>query len=206
MGLFLFCVFSSFTLLQAAYPDSTRFTYKIPAKVKVNNAFGNPESNKGTLSNKYVLFDSLQNVISVLNSRNDSLINITKEQEGELKSIGSQLKQLSEENNNISNELLSANDDKLKSSHTNSILYIFNVLLGIIMLIALVWFMGRKKSLIGDKVSGNGFATNGKKEAFAPTIDYQLDRIEKLGNLRDKGLLTDDEFNFQKKQILAERS
>ncbi|MBK7886762.1 MAG: SHOCT domain-containing protein [Bacteroidetes bacterium] len=31
-----------------------------------------------------------------------------------------------------------------------------------------------------------------------------MDRIQKLGNLRDKGLLTDDEFNLQKRQILGE--
>ena len=41
---------------------------------------------------------------------------------------------------------------------------------------------------------------SGKDENF----DYKLDRIQKLGSLRDKGLLTDEEFNLQKSQILGE--
>ena len=51
-----------------------------------------------------------------------------------------------------------------------------------------------------DEVSSKSNVKVSKDESF----DHKLDRIQKLGSLRDKGLLTDEEFNLQKSQILGE--
>ena len=202
MGLLLY----SFNILQAEVPDSTRITYKIPARVKVNNAFTVPE--KPIINTRSVINDSLKAVVIDLTTKNDSLLTIASDQEARLQATEAKVHQLSEENKNIGKELENANGDKLQSSHTSSILYIFNMLLGIILLIALMWMMSKKKFGETEKASTNGYSSNGKQEVFntAPALDHRLERIEKLGNLRDKGLLTDEEFNLQKKQILAERN
>jgi len=34
-------------------------------------------------------------------------------------------------------------------------------------------------------------------------LDFKLDQIEKLARLKEKGYLTDEEFNVQKRQILG---
>jgi hypothetical protein len=47
-------------------------------------------------------------------------------------------------------------------------------------------------------------AGNSRKSVVEENFEHKLERIQKLGNLRDKGLLTDEEFNLQKKQILGE--
>ena len=156
---------------------------------------------------KWVI-DSLQAAIVSLSAKKDSLADVTRDQEARLQAMVAQMHRLTEENKNISSELENANGDKLQSSHTNSILYIFNVLLGIILLIALVWMMSKKKPGEPEKPINNGYSTNGNHELSqaVPALDHRLERIEKLGNLRDKGLLTEEEFNLQKKQILAERS
>ena len=197
---------TSFIILRANVPDSTRITYKIPAKIKVNSPFTVPDYKPS--SGKSALIDSLQNSIISLSLRGDSLINITQQQEEIITSLKLQLRQFAEENKNIANELENANGDKLQSSHTNSILYIFNVILGIILLIALVWMLGKKKVREPEKPLVNGYSGNGSNTAYSPvpSLDHRLERIEKLGNLRDKGLLTEEEFSLQKQQILAERS
>lgn len=198
-------LWGSFFLSYADEPDSTRITYKIPTKVNVNNAF--PVVAKPVVVGRTFFNDSLQNVATVLSRQNDSILGIVNEQEARLQAMEVQTSKLSEENKNLSSELENANGDKLQSSHTNSILYIFNVLVGIILLIALVWIMNKKKTRESDKSASNGFSRNGTHEVYIsePSLDHRLERIEKLGNLRDKGLLTDEEFVLQKKQILAER-
>ena len=126
----MYILLTSFVFLRADVPDSTRITYKIPVKVKVNNAF--PVQEKPVLFSRSTINDSLQAVVVVLSTKSDSLLTITREQEASLQAMQAQMHHFSEENKNISNELENANGDKLQSSHTNSILYIFNVLLGII--------------------------------------------------------------------------
>ncbi|HEY7583743.1 MAG TPA: SHOCT domain-containing protein, partial [Acidimicrobiia bacterium] len=39
--------------------------------------------------------------------------------------------------------------------------------------------------------------------AANPSADFIADQIKKLGELRKAGLLTDDEFNEKKRQLLA---
>lgn len=188
-------------------PDSTRITYRIPARVKVNNAFpavvvpADP-------SRRSVMIDSLQNTMMLLFAKKDSLLTITRQQASQQQAMQAQLIRLSEENKNLNKELDNANVDRLQSSHTSSVLYIFSVLIVIMVLVALVWMMSKKKIREPEKVVvANGYSRNGTIEVTAavPAFDHRLERIEKLGNLREKGLLTEDEFNSQKKQILAER-
>lgn len=138
----------------------------------------------------------------------DTLISV-RNQNAELQQtniqLGKDVKQLEK-------NLEAALNEKLQSSHTNSVLFIFIFLVGLILLLALIWFFMKKpkpvvqyqdtrRDLDDDddddddderKVNGNG-------------VDHQLQRIEKLGSLREKGLLTEEEFNLQKKQILGER-
>lgn len=40
-------------------------------------------------------------------------------------------------------------------------------------------------------------------QAAAPSEDDQMAQLEKLGQLRDQGILTDEEFTAKKKQILG---
>ena len=194
----LFCLMNGFAFLRADVPDSTRITYKIPTRVKVNNAFPVQEKPVSFVS-KSLINDSLQRLVISAELAKDSLVNITSEQEARLQTMEMQVRKLSEENKNVSNELENANGDKLQSSHTNSILYIFLVIVAILLLITLVWMTGKKKFRDTDKIASNGYAINGSHEVYAPVpaLDHRLDRIEKLGNLRDKGLLTDEEFDLQ---------
>lgn len=157
-------------------------------------------------SSRNLLIDSLNALVSQLRMRQDSLVDLLKSQRESINASEAERARLSQENKNLQAELDGAMGDNLQSNHTNSILFIFNVIVGVILLIALVWMFVKKKSDPGDRVKRTG--------AYSPSIvhnngieqfDKELERIEKLGSLREKGLLTDDEFNLQKKQILGDK-
>lgn len=99
-------------------------------------------------------------------------------------------------------------NEKLRSTHTNSVLFIFIFLTGVIVLLALIWLFMKKPAAIAhyqDTRTNLEDDDDDDNDAEKNGVDHQLGRIEKLGSLREKGLLTEEEFNFQKRQILSER-
>jgi membrane protease subunit (stomatin/prohibitin family) len=49
-------------------------------------------------------------------------------------------------------------------------------------------------------------AASAPAEAAAPSSDDLINKLKELANLKDQGILTEDEFNAQKAKILAEMS
>jgi hypothetical protein len=68
-----------------------------------------------------------------------------------------------------------------------------------------VW--GRMRASMSERVSDvrGRSAARGREAATAPTApeDARLERLERLGSLRERGILTDAEFERQKNQILG---
>ncbi len=154
-------------------------------------------------SARVAYFDSLNNALGNAKRTADSLENLNITQQGRLDSIHEANANMEKELSELKKDLTGEKGANLQSSHTNSVLFIFNVIIGIILLIALIWMFGRKKSESSrsSASASSHYSNNNGSEGY----DHKLERIEKLGNLRDKGLLTEDEFNFQKKQILSDK-
>lgn len=152
---------------------------------------------------RVLVIDSLSERILEMESREDSLFQTVRILNNQLTESKSELTAAAVKYEELKLQLEDAQGDKLQSSHTNSILFIFNVGVGIFLLIALLWmFMKRKNE--GELNENNAFSVPKRQRQEDENFDHKLDRIQKLGTLRDKGLLTDDEFNLQKKQILGE--
>ena len=155
------------------------------------------------LDRRAMLIDSLSSYVDYILVQQDSLKQIMQSQKERMDSSISALQEVSAENATLQESLKDAQGDTLQSNHTNSILFIFNLGVGIFLLIALLWMFMKKKSdgeREDDEVSSKSNVKVSKDESF----DHKLDRIQELGSLRDKGLLTDEEFNLQKSQILGE--
>ncbi len=150
-----------------------------------------------------MLIDSLSSFVDYILVQQDSLKQIMQSQKERMDSSIAALEEVSAENATLKESLKDAQGDTLQSNHTNSILFIFNVGVGIFLLIALLWMFMKKKSDGESEDSGASSKSNGKVSKDE-NFDHKLDRIQKLGSLRDKGLLTDEEFNLQKSQILGE--
>lgn len=156
-----------------------------------------------------ILLDSLKYLENQVINTRDSFTVLMSTQQARLTGLEQDLDQVKEENRNLKAELAESRGDNLQSDHTNYILFVFNILVGAILLIALIWmFFRRKPETVNANSNGQALPSNGSAAHHAPhadVFDHRLDRIEKLGSLREKGLLTDDEFNLQKRQILSER-
>jgi hypothetical protein len=145
--------------------------------------------------------DSLMQELVLVKNQNDSLLLMLNSEISNSQSLLRQVNQLTETNNNLNGELKDAKGDQLQTSHTSSILLIFNIIAGIILLVTLFWIYSRKKNPAEEQeetISRTTLNGNGNKDH----METRMERIEKLGRLRDKGLLTEEEFQLQKKQIL----
>lgn len=148
------------------------------------------ENNKVRIS----LNDSLLKQQLIFSRAADSLNSIIRSQRTEIRKLNDAVVGLNNQLKRNERTVQDLQGDNLQSAHTNSILFILNLSVGLILLIAIIWMLVRKKPEHVKKMS-----------VSTENLEYRLDRIEKLGQLREKGLLTDEEFSLQKKQILGER-
>ncbi|MBK9402488.1 MAG: SHOCT domain-containing protein [Bacteroidetes bacterium] len=193
----LTCIFCS--LIFSAEPLKAQDSIRRPAQIKAA-----PVKNIApAFDRRALLIDSLGAMIVEMESREDSLYRALSSQNEKISDANTEIEALKAGNAELKLQLEDAQGDNLQSSHTNSILFIFNIGVGIFLLIGLIWMFMRKK---GDAESDEQPARNDRRKVSNANenFDHKLDRIQKLGNLRDKGLLTDDEFNLQKRQILGE--
>lgn len=160
---------------------------------QTTNALG---ARKAYLYSRSRLIDSLTNQVDqLIYEKQRSGDKITK-LEDKIRTQEIELKRLTDDNIKLKSDLEESMGDNLQSSHTSSILFIFNIIVAVILLVALIWIFMRKKE---TNVKSNG------AYGLAENNDVKLEMIEKLGNLRDKGLLTDEEFNLQKKQLFGDK-
>ncbi len=173
---------------QAALPQPIRVV------VKPSNAFATDHY----FINKNRIIDSLTATLLRTEQSRDSLMQILRADKSQIRKLEGENAKVTDENNSLKKNLDGALGDKLQYSHTSSILFIFNVIIAVILLVAIAWMFLRKKEEKRTSVNS--------REGISEVFDNKFDRIEKLGSLRDKGLLTEEEFNFQKKQLLGERN
>lgn len=152
-----------------------------------------------------VIIDTLSARLDRVSVARDTLLRAARRNDEASARMKEEVARLRTENKTLKDQLEEARGDNLQSAHTNSVLFIFNLVVGLFLLLALLWLFVRRKS---DGVNIPAVKkVQVQEEVKAPLevqFDHKLDRIQKLGGLRDKGLLTDEEFIVQKKQILGE--
>lgn len=105
----------------------------------------------------------------------------------------------------LTKELETYRGHNLKLDQSNRILIIFNSIVGFLLLVTLVWFvrnLGKKKS----KNNPSGISQGGNNTASPSgirNVESKLEQLERLSKLREKGILTEEEFNSQKQQVLG---
>lgn len=172
----------------------------IPYLVKPSYLEGMLPPLKGNHISKNFIIDSLTAEVKLLKEQNDSLLLMFNNQFGNVRKLEKEIEQAGEVNKNMEKELDVVRNDNLKSTHTGRILIIFNIIAGIILLVTMIWIINRKK---GDFTTSSNAEAKSIPKPVSDLMERKMERIEKLGKLRDKGLLTDDEFLLQKKQILG---
>lgn len=170
-------------------------TLHSPAQNPSRGPAGNPNARL-----IYVI-DTLNSSVIRLRASYDSLFLEHKSLNARLAAADTQVTRLNARNNQLRTELTDAVSRGMQSSHTSSVLMVFNVIVAMFLVVALVWMWFRRRPVSQREESAG---TPSGKVSELSTLDQKLEYIQKLGALRDKGLLTGEEFDLQKKQILGE--
>ncbi|MEP7171122.1 MAG: SHOCT domain-containing protein [Bacteroidota bacterium] len=157
--------------------------------------------------------DSLNIVITHAKENYDRVAKINKGKDSLIDELDARTLKTQALNNVLVKKLSDYKGDNLKLDQSNRILIIFNAIVGVLLLTTLIWFLrniGRKKSPEKNKLVSkdeNSPPLNIKSQASAKNdhqyFDIKLNQLEKLGVLKAKGILNDEEFNRQKQQILG---
>lgn len=155
-----------------------------------------------------LIIDSLTLVIDDLNGslvKSDSLFQNEKLVSADLRD---QLLKLDDYRQRLEQNNDSFKGENLKLNQSNRILIIFNSLVAVLLVVTLVFFLkriNRKKAADTDVNPGNEQPS--KKEPPVATrfagFEDRLMQLERLGKLREKGLLSEEEFIAEKHKILG---
>jgi hypothetical protein len=150
--------------------------------------------------------DSLQTTVVDLNKklyRTDSLYKAEKFTTAELRD---QLLTMDQDQKSLEATKTNIEDKNLKLNQSNRILIIFNSVVAALLVVTLVFVIkraGRKQqapnTITTSKPVDNGTNHSNKLASF----EDKLARLEKLGELKEKGILSDDEFQDEKQRILG---
>jgi chromosome segregation ATPase len=123
-----------------------------------------------------------------------------------IKELDNDIEQLEGEKKNLKEELDGFYSDNLHLNQSNRILIAFNILVGVLLLVTLVFFlrrMGKNKISPPDTKPETDIKAPGKVASNVHmSFEDKLTQLEKLGMLKEKGVLTDEEFNIQKRSLL----
>lgn len=156
--------------------------------------------------------DSLHTVIETSRAANEKLSAINNEKESIIGDKEDQISKLKSVNDDLTRRLSSYKGENLKLDQSNRILIIFNTIVGILLLSTLVWFLRnisrRKasekiKTVSRDDVAAAEISSSGFTKTGNQYFESKLEQLEKLGKLKEKGILNDEEFNKQKQQVLG---
>jgi chromosome segregation ATPase len=147
--------------------------------------------------------DSLAMVVMNLQSQINSLNKIISNKDMTIAGLDTLVGKQKTEIQELSKELNEYRSHNLKLDQSNRILIVFNSIVGFLLLVTLIWFvrnLGKKKSAAkpaSATVTGNTGSASGIRD-----VETKLEQLERLSRLREKGILTEEEFNFQKQQVL----
>jgi len=175
---------------------------------QVTNSPKPARSNSPRMSADKMAIDSLKTVIEELNQssrKSDSLYKaekfITADLRDQILKIDDYRKKLEDNNKSFKGE-------NLKLNQSNRILIIFNSLVAILLVITLVFFLKRltrKKSSQQTSIDlpqVNSSNDVNQSTRFA-SFEDRLMQLERLGKLREKGLLSEAEFIAEKQKVLG---
>jgi hypothetical protein len=152
-----------------------------------------------------LVIDSLEQVIDGKNSSLDSLDALFEAEKLVTADLREQLIKLDDYRKKLETNVSSFKGENLKLNQSNRILIVFNSLVAVLLIISLVFFLrkiGRQKN--APSPSGSVAAKPGEQMKFT-SFEDKLMQLERLGKLREKELLSEDEFMVEKQKILGKQ-
>lgn len=148
--------------------------------------------------------DSLQEVVSLQIVKLDSLDSIIEAERQSSADLRDQLIKLDDYRKKLEGNVDSFKGENLKLNQSNRILIAFNSLVAVLLIVSLVFFLRKigKSRKIPPVVNTPSGGKQTEQVKFA-TFEDKLAQLERLGKLREKELLSEDEFIVEKQKILG---
>ena len=95
--------------------------------------------------------------------------------------------------------------ENLKLNQSNRILIVFNSLVAVLLLVTLFYFLRRmgKRKPSGSSATAQELAAGGSGPIVFTSFEDKLQHLERLGMLKEKGLLSEEEFLIEKQRVLG---
>jgi len=169
----------------------------------LNHSYG--QASKNNKVNYLIeIIDSLDRVLVNRNAtiiKADSLLQSEKATSNDLRD---QLITLDEMRKKLEANVNTYQGENLKLNQSNRILVIFNSFVAVLLIVTLVFYLRKINKKAAPEPANNG-ETQTRKATVSVHASFEdkLQQLERLGKLREKGLLSDDEFLFEKNQVLG---
>lgn len=179
------------------------------------NSSPKPGKQNSIRENALLLYaDSLSRFADVLLKEKDSLSRTLVHADQSKSILATELNMEKENASGMQKKLEASQKEIDRLELRNDVLLVFNVAIAVLLVAGLIYVMFRRRrnpaSVHPDEatvkelkrpVSISGFNQQAMR-AHTDPLEMKMEKIEKLGKLREKGLLTDEEFISQKEKIL----
>lgn len=153
---------------------------------------------------KFVI-DSLVMELEALNAKYYSVDSLYKAEKFTTAELRDQVIKLDDYRLKLEETISSFKGENLKLNQSNRILIVFNSMVAVLLIISLVFFLKKlgKKNKATSPVSLNESTDQKSKAVPMLSLEDKLQQLERLGKLKEKGLLSESEFVNEKQQILG---
>ena len=148
------------------------------------------DSLEQSLASQLVIIDSINQLYST-----EKLVTVD---------LRNQMIQLDDYRKKLEDNISSFKGENLKLNQSNRILIVFNSLVAILLITSLIFFLrkiGRRKNTVAE-ATNQGPLQKVEPARFTNFVD-KLQQLERLGKLKEKSLLSEEEFIVEKQRILG---
>lgn len=155
--------------------------------------------------NSQKIIDSLEQEVFRMQIQVNQLDSLYKSEKLTSADLRDQVIRIDDYRKKLEANINSFKGENLKLNQSNRILIVFNSLVAVLLLVTLFYFLkriGKKKTISASDVSKEGGQPSSQSINFG-TFEDKLQHLERLGALKEKGLLSEAEFLLEKQRVLG---
>ena len=157
------------------------------------------------VDNSQKIIDSLELLVVRLQMEVNQLDSFYKSEKLTSADLRDQVIRIDDYRKKLEANINSFKGENLKLNQSNRILIVFNSLVAVLLLVTLFYFlkrMGKKKNSPSADTSNESGQPSSGTINFG-TFEDKLQHLERLGALKEKGLLSEAEFLLEKQRVLG---
>ncbi len=172
-----------------------------------SNATPKKEVQKPAVKSNFdkLLIDSLEMELEGLNAKFVNVDSLYKAEKFTTAELRDQVIKLDDYRLKLEETINSFKGENLKLNQSNRILIVFNSMVAVLLVVSLVFFLkkiGRKNKNEKSSQPDNEISYKASAGTML-SLEEKLQQLERLGKLKEKGLLSESEFVNEKQQILG---